>query len=161
MNGNDARAQAGMDFLAWLKRFEPKLYSHVMSVVGDPPNQGIFAFANNLGQLGQNGYIPPTTDGTDGGGFMDYVNQALETAKTAIPAYFQYQTQKDIMDLNIARAKNGQPPIDPGTIAPQIRHEVDVSPEARAAINQFKMPMQIGMWAAIGLGAFMLLRMLR
>jgi len=158
---NEARARAGTNFLSWLKRFEPKLYSHVISQIGDPPNQGIFAFANNLGQLGQNGYVPPTSDGTDGDSFMDYLKEGFAVAKEAIPAYFAYETQKDIMELNIARAEQGMDPIDPGVVAPQVRHIVDVNPETQAAISQFKLPMQLALWGALGLGAFMLFRMLR
>ena len=159
MNGQFiGREKAGMEFLSWLKRFEPKAYSHVMSVIGDPPNQGIFAFANNLGELGQNGFMPANEEN---GGFMDYLDKAFDVAKEAIPAYFQYETQKDIMDLNIARAKLGQPPIDPGLIAPQIRHVVDVPPEVRDEISRFKMPLQIAMWGGVALVAFMLIRNLR
>lgn len=164
MNGNN-RAQAGMEFLSWLKRFEPRAYSHVMSVIGDPPDQGIFAFANNLGHLGQNGFIPPFPESAGvpvpEASMFDWIDKAFDTAQKAIPAYFQYETQKDIMELNIVRAQQGQPPIDPGVIAPQIRHVVDVPPETREAINRFKMPMQIVMWGGVGLVAFMLLRALR
>ena len=44
-------------------------------------------------------------------------------------AYLTLENQKDILALNIERAKMGQPPLDAATTAPIIRTQVDIDPE--------------------------------
>lgn len=160
------REAAGLEFLSWLKRFEPRAYSYVKSRIGSPPGQGIFALneLNGLAQIdpfGGVGVSAPVTSpsGTSGGGLMDYISQGLELAKQAIPAYFQYETQRDIMDMNIARAKQGLPPIDPGVVAPQVKVIHDVPPAVQTSILDFKAgATKIALWGGLGLIAFFMLR---
>ena len=65
------------------------------------------------------------------------------------------------MELNLERAKQGLPPVDPGVTAPQIRHIVDIPPEYRQQVEQVGTNItQIALWAALGLGAFFLIRSL-
>lgn len=52
----------------------------------------------------------------------DWGNNILDLAK----GYLAYDTQKDLLKLNIARAEQGLAPIDPGSIAPQVN--VGLSP---------------------------------
>jgi len=161
---NHPREDAGIEFLSWLEVWSPQLYSHVMARVGSPPGQGIYALneLNGVGHLAAEDILAPTTTQGAGSSFMDYINQALETAKTAIPAYFQYKTQADIMEMNIARAKQGLPPIDPGVVAPQVKVIHDVPPEVQGAILDFKAgATKFVLWGALGLGAFFLFRMVR
>ena len=42
--------------------------------------------------------------------------------------YLSLQAQRDTMKINIARAEQGLPPIDPGAAAPVIRTQVDIDP---------------------------------
>lgn len=156
------REKAVSEFMSWLKRFEPRAYAYVKSRVGSPPNEGIFAALNTFGQVDPYGGVGvPTASppASSTGGWMDYINSALSVAKEAIPAYFQYETQKDLMEMNIERAKQGLPPIDPGVVAPQVKVIHDVPPEAQQAISQFKVGGNVLLWGAIGLGAFLLIRM--
>lgn len=164
---NGAKEEATLEFLSWLKKWSPQAYSHVMSRIGQPPESGIFAFNAGFGQLDPYGGLGVPTTGvptsTQGSSFdfSQWVSTALDTAKEAIPAYFQYKTQSDIMEMNIARAKQGLPPVDPGTVAPQVRVIHDVPADVQAEINRFKFPVQVAMWGAVGIAGFFLFRMLR
>jgi hypothetical protein len=84
------------------------------------------------------------------GGFMDFFTAPVETIKEATTAtvtavkstweklldgaiaggtaYLTYQNQKDMLALNIERAKAGLPPVDSATTAPVIRTVVDLDP---------------------------------
>ncbi len=44
------------------------------------------------------------------------------------------ENQKDMLKLNIARAEQGLPPIDPATTAPVIRTQVSIDPATAAAL---------------------------
>ncbi len=172
---------AGLEFLSWLKRYSPAMYSHVMSRIGSPPGAGIFAL-NELNGIGPGAFpgafpgsglldfgqvdpwggvgVSASPPASSTGGFMDYINQAFETAQQAIPAYFQYKTQSDIMEMNIARAKQGLPPVDPGVVAPQVKVIHDVPPAVQGEIQKWTSGMgNIALWGALGLGAFFLIRM--
>jgi hypothetical protein len=85
------------------------------------------------------------------GGFMDFFTAPVETIKEATTAtvtavkstweklldgaiaggtaYLTYQNQKDMLALNIERAKAGLPPVDSATTAPVIRTVVDMEPQ--------------------------------
>lgn len=167
-----AKEEATLEFLAWLKRFEPKAYSHVMSQIGQPPDSGIFNYRSGFTGLGQllpeymgvgvpNTSVPASTQGA-GFDFSSWVSSALETAKSAIPAYFQYKTQSDIMEMNIARAKQGLPPVDPGVVAPQVRVIHDVPASVQQEIRAFKLGGQsILLWGGLAVAGFFLFRMIR
>jgi len=120
--------------------------------------------AQHLSGLGQGDWweasvatTPTTTTDENGAWYSDI----LDFAKEAVPAYLAYDAQKDLMDLNMTRAEQGLDPIDPGLTAPQIRVVHDLPPETRSILDSFKMGGGILMWAALGLGAFFVVRMLR
>jgi len=100
-----------------------------------------------------------TTTTTDENGA--WYSDILDFAKEAVPAYLAYDAQKDIMDLNMERAKQGLSPIDPGLTAPQIKVVHDLPPETRGILDQFKMGGNLLLWGALGLGAFFLIRAVR
>lgn len=53
----------------------------------------------------------------------------LDGAIGAGTAYLSLKNQKDILALNIERAKIGQPPLDAAATAPVIRTQVEIAPE--------------------------------
>lgn len=103
-----------------------------------------------------------TTTTTNGGTSFEWASDLFKLAKDAIPAYLAYDAQKDIMEMNIERAKQGLDPVDPGLTAPQIRVIHDVPPEVQQQISAFKMGgMNILLWGALAVGAFFVVRMIR
>lgn len=189
MNANSERkTRATMRFLAWLRKFSPEMHAVVMERLGgrEAPPAGALgqlgaawdmfypskyyggtgyrgryhSAGEHLGQIDPYGGIgvPTTTTTTEE---KPWYMEALSFAKEAIPAYLAYDAQKDIMDLNLERAKQGLDPIDPGLVAPQVKVLVDLPPEARSLIDQMKMGGNMLLWAGLGLGAFFLVRALR
>lgn len=100
--------------------------------------------SNNLSGMGQNDsafdFVGPPAP-------PDYATPQQETAwydkafnflTQAVPAYFTYETQKDVAKIQIERAKQGLPPIDMtryGAAPITVRHQVDpggaMSPETK------------------------------
>lgn len=163
---NERRVRATMQFLSWLQKFHPEMHAAVMERMGGreaPPAGALNQLSeswNMLGQLTEDPLIVPTATTTTNGAW-DWARDALAFAKEAVPAYLAYDAQKDIMDLNMERAKSGLPPIDPGVVAPQVKVNVDLPPEARSLIEQMKMGGNLLLWAGLGLGAFFLIRAMR
>ena len=191
MNANNERkTRATMRFVAWLRRFHPEMHAAVMERMGgrEAPANGALnqlgeawdmfypsnyysgtgyrgryhSQSEHLSGLGQDWWetttpAPTTTADENGAWYSDI----LDFAKEAVPAYLAYDAQKDLMDLNMERAKTGLDPIDPGLTAPQIRVVHDLPPETRSILDSFKMGGGILMWAALGLGAFFVVRALR
>lgn len=167
---NERKTRAALQFMAWLQNFHPDMAQAVAENVGEAPPAGA------LNQLGESwdmlGQIDPfggvgvatstkttTTTGSDNGAWY---SEVLEFAKQAIPAYLAYDAQKDIMDMNIERAKQGLPPIDPGMTAPQVKVIHQLPPEVQTSINDFKMGgMNILLWGALAVGGFFLIRAMR
>lgn len=121
--------------------------------------------AEHLGSLGQNGWDPSfetSTTAAPSGDGEPWYKGVLDFAKEAIPAYLAYDAQKDLMELNMERARRGQPPIDPGVTAPQVRVVHQLPPEVQTSIADMKVAgVNVLLWGALGLGAFLVVRMLR
>lgn len=189
MNANSERkTRATMRFMAWLRKFSPEMHAAVMQRMGgrDAPPAGalgqlsaawdMFYPSNyygstgyrgryhsngeHLGQLTESPLIVPTST-TATTTEKPWYMEALDFAKEAVPAYLAYDAQKDLMDLNMERAKQGLDPIDPGLTAPQVTLQHQLPPETRGLIDQMKMGGNILLWGALGLGAFFLVRMIR
>lgn len=191
MNGrnNERKTRATMRFSSWLRKFHPEMHAAVMERMGgrEAPANGALnqlgeawdmfypsnyysgtgyrgryhAQSEHLGQIDPFGGVgvpaPTTTTADNGAWYSDF----LAFAKEAVPAYLAYDAQKDIMDLNLERAKQGLDPIDPGAVAPQIRVTTDLPPEVRGLVSQAKGMGNILLWGALGLGAFFVVRALR
>lgn len=110
-------AKAIQEFSAWLKHTAPAVHDAVNRARADLLS-GPKAVAKGLAGLGQ-GDAP----GDSGGIITEWGNQLLELAK----GYAAYDTQRDLIKLNISRAEKGLPPISGSFIAPQVN--VGASPE--------------------------------
>ena len=168
MNGNEERkVRATMRFMAWLRKFSPEMHAAVVERMGGreaPPPGALMQLSNSwgLGQLTEDPLIVGTsTTVTTSSSGWDWAKDALAFAKDAVPAYLAYDAQKDLMDLNLERARQGQDPIDPGLVAAEVTVQHELPPEARSLIDQMKMGGNVMLWAALGIGAFFLVRMLR
>lgn len=105
----------------WMQRASPAAYSAVISA---KPHLFDAGSSVRSGLMGLNGFGAvaddnPTTPLTDWG------NQLLDLAK----GYMAYDTQKELMKINIARAEKGLAPISSSQFAPQLN--VGVSPEVQ------------------------------
>lgn len=173
---NEQKTRATMQFLAWAQRFSPEYAAAIVERVGDAPKAGplnaLGESWNMLGGLGEDidaatgvttTIATSTTTGGSGDFFsFEWANKALDVAAKAIPAYFQYDTQKQLMDLNITRAKNGLPPIDPGVVAPQVKVIMDLPPDVRGQLDKWRVGgANILLWGAVAVAGFFVVRAIR
>jgi len=135
---NTAKARAA--FMTWMKESNPEAYQFAMESAQSPA-----ALADS----------DPATAST---GFN--WKRFLEAATAATTAVFQTKAQKEMLNLNIKRAKSGLPPMDTSFAAPVIRTQFDVSPEIAQSLQQSaaKATMNIGLIVGAGVLAFLLLR---
>lgn len=96
-------AQARIQFADWLKREHPDIFAAAIEKASE-------------GELGA----------TDTPSFW----QKFTTAAMGLgTTYLSLRNQKKAMEINLARAKAGQPPIDMATSAPVVRTQIDMSPQ--------------------------------
>lgn len=120
-----AQAQGIVSFEQWLKERYPDVYQ---GVITSRPDIFIPEFAlsgmrgrRGLRGLGEDtGTTSPTTD------WGKLVSDLISGVTNALPTIAQYQGQRDLIQLNIARAEKGLPMISGGEIAPQVN--VGVAP---------------------------------
>lgn len=103
------KVKAQAQFLTWLAEKHPALYD---AVVGRIMRQ------DENKQLGQT-----ETETTS---LWSKITTGLLAVGTT---YLSLKNQRDAMKLNLARAEQGLPPIDPGITAPVIRTEIDLPPD--------------------------------
>ncbi len=121
-------------FLAWVKSKHPKIYRIALLKAG--------ARNQRLSGLG----VEETS----------WWSTMVTSIKEAIPAALQYKQQKDLMNMQLARAQAGLPPANVADYTPVLKIETELAPTTRAAfIDQLGKPVIFG---ALALGAFLLLR---
>lgn len=114
-NRKVGQAQARKMFLQWLQRNDPFLYKTARRVA--------VMRKQNLSGMGEFKW-------------GEFFQSATDTIKNALPTYLQTKQQKEIMDIQMERARQGLPPLEttqytsPITISPQI------SPDTEAAMNR-------------------------
>ncbi len=69
-----------------------------------------------------------------------WLDKLVGAAKDIAPAFIQFKQQKEILDMQVERAKQGLPPLEAAYIAPTVRIQTELSPEmmttARAGITE-------------------------
>lgn len=137
--GSPRRTAAGtrrsrQQFINWLRNKHPGLYAKAIQRVGTPPT--------GVAGLGQ--------DETEQTWWQKFASTIGNLSQQALA----YKTQKDLLDVQLARAQEGQPPLDMTAYQPRVL--VSADPEAvQAAAGT------VGKWLlpiALGVGAWMLLR---
>lgn len=177
----EQKTRAAQQFIGWVKRFHPEMHAAIVSRAGEAPKAGALnqlgaawdmfypsmyyggtgygaryhTDAQHLGQFpGEDAAVPTSTQ--DSGAWY---TEIFKFAKEAVPAYMAYDAQKDIMNMNIERAKQGLPPIDPGLTAPQVKVIHQLPPEVQAEVINWKNnAIKIAIWAAVGLAGFFVIR---
>lgn len=108
-------------FAEWLKREAPEAYGKVAAARPDLLNAKTalngMRGSSGGGLAGLGDALPSDTPLTQWG------NSLLDLAK----GWMQYDMQRDLLQVNLARAERGLPPISSSSIAPQVN--VGVSPE--------------------------------
>lgn len=134
----NATAKARAAFITWLRDTNPETYRAAMQRASSGASLGDTASA---------------TTGFDWKKFLD-------AATAATTAVFQTKAQKDMLKINIERAKAGLPPMDTSFAAPVIRTQFDVSPEVAQSLQQSAQTgiMNIALIGGAALIAIMLLR---
>lgn len=84
----------------------------------------------------------------------------IDALSKGATAYYQARSTRDLMKLNLARAKRGEQPVDAASVAPVVRVQHEVS--AGSAGNQLAtIARKAAPFAAAGLGLWLLSRFLR
>ena len=130
----DARVQ----FADWLKETHPDIFARALRIAENATN-------NNAG-LGQ---IEPAPTKS----FWEKFGDAAVGLGTT---FLSLKNQRDVMKINLERAKAGQPPIDAATSAPVVRTQVDISPELtnRLMSNVGSGMNRMLLWGAAAVAAF-------
>ena len=118
---NRARAQ----FLTWLQNNHPELFD---AVVARASTANMAIIAQELSGLGVHGGAEGvlTSVKDSGDAWWQKIAGGLTAAGTV---YLSLKNQRDAMELNLERAKQGLPPVDAGVTAPVIRTEIDLPPD--------------------------------
>lgn len=106
------KPKAAAKFLEWVKRAHPKLFAAAEKQAGPV----------TLGQV--------TTTTAQPAGAFDRIMDAI--TKLA-PVYIQARAQKELLDVQMDRARNNLPPLDPRDYAPAVNVSVDPASAAAAA----------------------------
>lgn len=88
---------------------------------------------NGMGQLPVGfGQTPPIVGPTipEEQAEEGWMDKLIGAATTIAPAYLQFQQQKEILDMQLERAKQGLPPLETAYLAPTVRIQTELSPEA-------------------------------
>jgi hypothetical protein len=129
-----AAKMARLQFADWLEKAMPQVFQVAAETASAHASAQAALFEQKKAQLGELGidwgdiWSAPetvTTTTTD----KSFWEKFLDGAIGAGTAYLTLENQKDILALNIERAKMGQPPLDAATTAPVIRTQVDIDPE--------------------------------
>lgn len=122
-----------LQFALWLKKRYPQIYA---ASIGKNKASGLGAVTDTA--------TPAAT--------TSWLDTISNTLKSIIPAASAAYIAKQTIDVNIARAKAGLPPIDSGALAPQVN--VSLPPAQMAQLTS------AGKYALYGVGALGLLFLL-
>lgn len=146
-NMTELKTRNMMKFMGWLQNFHPEMHALVVERVGEaPPNDALTIAAEKMNGLGQ-WDLTAIFGGEDeaaaqapanGNGAWDWVSKGIEAVKEVGTGVLQYQTQKDLIELQMARIEDGKPPIDTALIAPTVRVQADLPPAIQADIRDMK-----------------------
>lgn len=120
-----------LQFAEWLKRTHPQIYA--------------MAVNKNAGLSGLGDTAPTST--TTPAGTTSFLDDVLGIVKQSVPVLLGTYQQKQLIDINVERAKQGLPPIDQTGIAPQVN--VQLQPDQMTQVTQ---PIKYALFGVFGLG---------
>ena len=130
-------AVAYRSFIDWLKQRQPDVYAGVAYTRPDLVSpEMIFESGGFLGDVEES--AESTFDA------QSVFDKSIDALQKLLPSYYQYSAQKQLIDLNIERAKQGMAPVDSGSLAPTVK--VGVSSDIQRMLT-------FGLVGAFGLAA--------
>lgn len=112
------RARNEQRFVQMMKKTHPRLYALAKQRAGEPPA--------GLGALGQKTTTTADTAGT-------WFSRFTDTVTSLAPTYLQYQSQKELLQIQLERARQGLAPLETSQYAPAVQIGLDPA-QTRAAI---------------------------
>lgn len=164
---------ARVQFADWLQENMPQVFQGAAEAASAHASAQAALFEAKKAQLGELGIdwggftdffvdpiMPTTTAPTTTAPEQSFWSKFLDGAIAAGTAYLSLENQKDMLALNIERAKAGLPPLDPGMTAPVIKTQIDIDPAlARSLMSDVGSTINRNMLiiAAVGLAAIFFL----
>lgn len=132
VNNQSIMSDAQKQFIMMLKADFPRLYKKAMEAMGVHNNNGLGVHPAD---------VPLTTTQTPG-----FFQNLLNTVKQIVPIVIQTKAQRDLLNMQMARAKQGLPPLDPRFITSTVQIGVDPATIRQAGTLGFKVaaPFMIG-----------------
>ncbi len=118
-------------FLHWMKLNQPAVYAAATRS------------ANETATLGAADTTPAPTQG------QGWWGNFIDAAKQLVPVIVQAKSQKDILDVQLTRARQGLPPLNTSQIAPTVQIQAGLTP----ALKRVLVP---AMMIGVGLLFFMM-----
>lgn len=139
--------EAKAAFVEWLAASYPGLVEALLEAVGAEE----VIVTQGLGQTQEKGLL----------------NQLLDAAQTILPAYLQFEQQREVLDIQLERARAGLPPLNTAQFAPSVQIGLDQETirrmaeeaAARAASGAGALFSSPWLWVALGGGALALVAM--
>lgn len=97
-------------FVTWLKTRQPKVWALVKSRIGAPPAAGLGALS---------------ADETGATSSESWWQKLTGTVTNLLQTKLAYDTQKDLLQVQLDRAKEGQPPLDTTAYQPTVNVTAD------------------------------------
>lgn len=132
---------ARVQFADWLQSEMPKVFQGATEKASAYQSARAALFEAKKATLGELGIewgaitdffvepvMPDLTTTTSTAPEKSFWENFLDGAIAAGTAYLSLENQKDMLALNIERAKAGLPPLDPGMTAPVIKTQIDIDP---------------------------------
>lgn len=111
---------ARVKFVNWLQIAEPEVFGLLRAAKPELINPGYAV--SGLGE-------ETSTTSAD---LKQIALDTLDFMKQAVPAYFQYQGQSKLIEINLQRLARGEPPLSAESVAPGVN--VGLSPETRKLV---------------------------
>lgn len=125
----------------WLRRAQPVLYRAAEK-----------AAAKGTSRLGQ----ATTTEAATAA--PTFWQRLVSSVTELAPQYLQYQAQKDLLEVQLQRASQGLPPLDPTSYAPAVQVSIDPAQAEAAAEAAWERVKPFVFGGLVLVGGFLLLR---
>ncbi len=163
----NARLKAKRELVEWMERQNPEWMEKAKQIAAREVGLGRTTYIPRFDQdlnvraavMGQ--ATPPITP-AEAEAESSWLDKLVGAAKDIAPAFIQFKQQKEILDMQVERARQGLPPLEAAYIAPTVRIQTELSPEmmttARAGITEGLQKLAVPLFLVGGLAVFMMTR---
>jgi hypothetical protein len=150
-----------MQFLAWAQEYSPEWHAAIVERIGEAPAAGgLMGLSRSFDMLGQFPGEDASVTATSNG-VLDWADKLFSFAEKAIPAYLQTKQTIAVADLNLERAREGLPPLDPQATAAQINVTHQLPPQIQTQVDRAMSTGNLLLWGGIAVAGFFLVRALK